>query len=516
MRTGSKKLMLWLGLGLCLAPIAMIYNNRVHGAELAYDPSHEPIEGREIARTASAPNVPAPITRHHATRVILNVEVKEHIKTLADGVQYLYWSFGDETPAKFIRVREGDLVETHFSNHPDNQLAHNIDFHGCTGPGGGGEASFIAPGHTAVFTWRACRPGLYLYHCVAAPAGIHISNGMYGLILVEPRGGMAKVDREFYVVQGEFYTKGAFGEPGLQEFSQEKAFKEQPEYVVFNGRVGALMGDNALKARVGEKVRLYLGNAGPSLVSSFHIVGAIFENVYGEGGINVNQHNVQTTMIPVGGSAMTEFTAEVPGQYTLVDHSMFRAFNKGAMGQLVVTGEENSSIYTGQTAVSTYDPGTHLDRTTEAAAAEPEPGTPLTMPELMAQGGAVYANICINCHQHDGKGLPGVFPPLAHSDFLMADKQRAMGILLHGLKGEVKVNGAMFNAEMPDLGLTDRQIASALTYVRNSFGNKGEMVSVAEVAAVRAGAAHKGVGAVAENESKGTRGRGSDYGSERK
>ena len=187
MRTGSTRNMLWLALGLALAPIAMLYNARVHSAELAYDPSHEPIVGTEIARTASAPNVPPPITRKHATRVILNVEVREYIANLADGVQYLYWSFGAETPAKFIRVREGDLVETHFSNHPDNQLAHNIDFHGCTGPGGGGEASFIAPGHSMVFTWRAMRPGLYLYHCVAAPAGVHISNGMYGLILVEPR-----------------------------------------------------------------------------------------------------------------------------------------------------------------------------------------------------------------------------------------------------------------------------------------------------------------------------------------
>jgi len=498
-RTGSR-IVLWLGLGLCLAPLAMIYNNRVHGAELAYDPSQEPVVGQELARMAVAPNVPPPITRKHATRVILNVEVREHVKQLADGVDYLYWSFGDDTPAKFIRVREGDLVETHFSNHPDNQLAHNIDFHGCTGPGGGGEASFIAPGHTAVFTWRAMRPGLYLYHCVAAPAGIHISNGMYGLILVEPRQGMPKVDREFYICQGEFYTKGAFGEPGLQEFSQEKALHEDPEYVVFNGKVGALMGDHALKARAGEKIRFYLGNAGPSLVSSFHVVGEIFDNVYGEGGIVVNQHNVQNTLVPVGGSAMVEFTVDVPGNYTLVDHSMFRAFNKGAMGQLVVDGAENPAVFSGQQSISTYEPGTHLNRQTaeDANAAE----APMTMPELMAQGGQVYASICVNCHQMNGTGLPGVFPPLAKSDFLMADKERAIGILLHGLKGEVVVNGQKFNAEMPQLGLSDRQIAGALTFVRNSFGNKGEMVSVAEVAAARAGSKSQTGPMVASNDPK--------------
>ena len=500
MHTRPKKLVLCLAVALCLAPIAMIYSNHVHSAELAYDPSREPIRGSETARVATAPDVPPPITRKYATRVILDVEVREHVQTLADGVQYMYWSFGDETPAKFIRVREGDLVETHFSNHPDNQLAHNIDFHGATGPGGGGEASFVAPGHSAVFTWRAMRPGLYLYHCVAAPAGLHISNGMYGLILVEPREGMPKVDREFYVCQGEFYTQGAFGEPGLQAFSQDKALKEEPEYVVFNGRVGALMGDHALRAHAGEKIRLYLGNAGPSLVSSFHIVGEIFDSVYGEGGIDANQHNVQTTLVPVGGSAMAEFEVDVPGPYTLVDHSMFRAFNKGCMGQLVVDGADKPSIYTGQTSLQAYDPGTHLDRGQEATSGNAPTPTPLSMPELMAEGGRVYSSICITCHQLDGKGLPGVFPPLAHSDFLMADKQRALGVLMHGLKGKVVVNGQTFESEMPQLPLTDSQIAGALTYVRNSWGNKGDMVTVAEVAAIRAGTKHRASPVLAANE----------------
>jgi nitrite reductase (NO-forming) len=301
----------------------------------------DPVQGQESARMASAPEVPPPIARTYATRVILDVEIKEHIKTLSDGVTYTYWTFGDDAPGKFIRVREGDLIETRLYNHPDNTVAHNIDFHGATGPGGGGEASFVAPGHSATFTWRAMRPGLYLYHCVAAPAGLHIANGMYGLILVEPKGGLPKVDREFYIAQGEFYTTGKFGEAGPQEFSMDKALEERPEYVVFNGRVGALMGDGALRVKTGESVRMYLGNAGPSLVSSFHVVGEIFDNVYAEGGILPNQHNVQTTVVPVGGSAMVEFTADVPGEYQLVDHSMFRAFNKGAMGLLKVDGRPN-------------------------------------------------------------------------------------------------------------------------------------------------------------------------------
>jgi nitrite reductase (NO-forming) len=241
--------------------------------------SLEAIVGEEPAATAAAPNVPPPLTRHHATKVILDLEVKEHVETLADGVTYTYWTFGDDAPGRFIRVREGDLVETHFSNHPDNMFSHNVDFHAAAGPEGGGDASFIAPGHSTTFSWRAMNPGLYLYHCVAAPAGLHIANGMYGLLLVEPKEGLPKVDKEFFVVQGEFYTRGAYGERGQQGFSMEKALKEQPEYVVFNGHVGALMGEHALRVKTGQSLRMYLGNPGPSLVSSFHIVGAIFNNV---------------------------------------------------------------------------------------------------------------------------------------------------------------------------------------------------------------------------------------------
>jgi len=444
--------------------------------------SLDPVQGREEAQMASAPEVPPPIARSHATRVILDVEVREHTRTLADGVTYTYWSFGDESPGKFIRVREGDLIETHLHNHPDNTLAHNIDFHGATGPGGGGEASFVAPGHSTTFTWRALRPGLYLYHCVAAPAGLHIANGMYGLILVEPKQGLPKVDKEYFIVQGEFYTEGKFGEKGPQQFSMAKALREEPEYVVFNGRVGSLMGKNALKVNVGESARIYLGNAGPSLVSSFHVVGEIFDSVYAEGGILPNQHNVQTTVVPVGGSAMVEFTVEVPGDYQFVDHSMFRAFNKGAMGALKAEGRDNLLIYSGKTAEEIYRPATRLEQLAKTADA---PSGPLSDTELLEKGAHVYSTLCVTCHQAEGQGTPGTFPPLAGSDFLMADKERSIRVLLNGLKGEITVNGAVYRGAMPKFPLNDAQIASALTFVRNSFGNKGEPVRVEEVERVR-------------------------------
>jgi len=436
----------------------------------------DPVQGQEIAVLTPAPNVPPPIARNYATKVVLDIEIKEHVGSLDDGVKYTYWTFGDTTPGGFIRVREGDMIETHLSNHPDNTLAHNIDFHGAIGPGGGGEASFVAPGHSSTFTWRAMRPGLYMYHCVAPPAGLHIANGMYGLILVEPKGGLPKVDKEFYIAQGEFYTQGKFGEKGPQAFSTEKALKEEPEYVVFNGKVGALMGEHALRARVGQSVRMYLVNAGPSLVSSFHIVGEIFDSVYSEGGIMPNQHNVQTTVVPVGGSAMVEFTARVPGEYQFVDHSMFRAFNKGAMGQLKIDGPENDMIYSGRTAEAVFQPGTHLEK---LASNEIDPNDP-------THGGAqVFSTVCYACHQKDAQGLPNVFPPLAKSDFLMADKDRAIRAMLFGLQGPITVNGKQFNSAMPKPPITEEQIAGVLTYVRSNFGNNGDAVTLADVKRVK-------------------------------
>jgi nitrite reductase (NO-forming) len=307
---------------------------------------------------------------------------------------------------------------------------------------------------------------------------------MYGLILVEPKGGLPPVDKEFYIAQGEFYTSGKFGARGPQTFSLEKALKEQPEYVLFNGHVGALMGDNALTAKVGESIRIYLANAGPALVSSFHIVGEIFDSVYSEGGILPNQHNVQTTVIPVGGSAMVEFTATIPGEYTLVDHSMFRAFNKGAMGQLRVTGKENDMIFSGRQGEEVFAPGTHLSQLLAKTAPVAE-GTVLTKDDLMQRGQQVFSTVCFACHQSNGQGLPNTFPPLAGSDFLMADKDRSIRIVLSGLKGDVMVNGNKFHGEMPKPPLSDDQVAGVLTYVRNSFGNTGDPVTLADVARIK-------------------------------
>ena len=292
-----------------------------------------------------APEVPPPTDRDHPAKVRVKMETVEKTMTMEDGVEYHYWTFNGDVPGQMIRVREGDTVEVEFSNNPSSTVPHNVDFHAATGQGGGAEATFTAPGHTSTFSFKALQAGLYIYHCAVAPVGMHIANGMYGLILVEPKEGLPKVDKEFYIVQGDFYTKGKKGAQGLQPFDMDKAIAEQPEYVVFNGHVGAIAGDNALKAKAGETVRMYVGNGGPNLVSSFHVIGEIFDKVYVEGGKLINE-NVQSTLIPAGGAAIIEFKADIPGSYTVVDHSLFRAFNKGALGQLKVEGAENPEIMT--------------------------------------------------------------------------------------------------------------------------------------------------------------------------
>lgn len=319
-----------------------------------------------------APNVPPPTNRKTPARIKVSLETKELRGRLADGVDYTFWTFGGTVPGPMIRVRHGDYVDFTLKNHPSSKMPHNIDLHAVTGQGGGAEGSFTTPGHSSTFSFRALNPGLYVYHCATAPVGMHIANGMYGMILVEPEAGFPKVDREFYVVQSEFYPKGKNGAKGLQPFDMEKAVKEQPEYVVFNGAVGAMNGDKAIGAKVGETVRIFFGNGGPNLVSSFHVIGEIFDKVYGEGGTKVSQEQVQTTLVPAGGSAIVEFKVEVPSTLILVDHSIFRAFNKGALGMLKVEGPENAKIYTGKTVDAIYLPEGGAIQSIPSTAAAPK------------------------------------------------------------------------------------------------------------------------------------------------
>lgn len=467
-----------------IAAIALVVGCKSNNEEETIDPLKiETVGVAVVAELTSPPFVPKPIGDRPARKLIVNLEIIEQEGEMADGVKYMYWTFGGTVPGSFIRTRVGDEIEFHLKNHPDNKLPHNIDLHAVTGPGGGAEASFVAPGHEITFSFKVLNEGLYVYHCATAPVGMHIANGMYGLILVEPAGGLPKVDKEYYIMQGDFYTKGAYGEKGLQPFDMAKAIKEEPDYVVFNGKTGAITGDKSLTAKVGETVRLFVGNGGPNLVSSFHVIGEIFDKVHVEGGSLINK-NVQTTLIPAGGAAIVDFKVDVPGSLVIVDHSIFRTFNKGSLGILKVTGEENKTVYSGTQSNTVYLPEGGTIQTMPGSKAA-NPTKAVTLAERIADGKSIYSTTCYACHQPAGEGLANAFPPLANSDYLNADVDRAIDIVIHGRSGEMVVNGKTYNSVMTAQTLTDDEIANVLTYVYSTWGNSKKEVTKEMVTKIR-------------------------------
>jgi nitrite reductase (NO-forming) len=295
-------------------------------------------------QTLLAPQVAPPIERAQPATVKVDLETRKVIGLMNDGVAYEYWTFNGTVPGPMIRVRQGDTVELTLRNASDSGLTHSIDLHAVLGPGGGATYTQIPPGEDATFRFQAMRPGVYVYHCATPMVSMHIASGMYGLIVVEPPGGLKKVDHEFYVMQGDFYVQGDRGLLGLRQFDMTKMLAEQPDFVVFNGHMGALSGDGALRAKVGESVRISFGVGGPNLTSSFHVIGEIFERVFTEGSLGSEPAvDVQTTNVPAGGSTVVEFTPLVPGTYTLVDHSLQR-LEKGGAGQLIVEGPDNPDV----------------------------------------------------------------------------------------------------------------------------------------------------------------------------
>jgi nitrite reductase (NO-forming) len=277
--------------------------------------------------------------------VVVTLVTEEKLGQLADGATYDFWTFNGTVPGPFIRLHLNQTVEMHIINLSNSTMTHSIDSHAILGTGGGGAYSQTPPGQESVFQFKALRVGLFMYHCATPDIPTHIANGMYGLILVEPPGGLPKVNKEFYIAQGEFYTTGPFGQKGFQGFSFQKADAETPDYVIFNGRVDSMTGNRSLQVNVGDTVRIFFLNAGPNLDSSLHIIGGMLDRVYAEGSlVSPPLLNVQTTLVPAGGSVMVEFTAEVPSTLTIVDHSLFR-IHHGALGYIKVLGPANPAVF---------------------------------------------------------------------------------------------------------------------------------------------------------------------------
>ena len=304
-----------------------------------------PTTGVDIVRDPT--DLPAPLEAREPQTIRVDLEAIEVEGQLADGTTFTYWTFNGAVPGPFIRVRVGDTLEVHMKNSTSSTMNHSVDFHAVTGPGGGAVMTQTEPGKETMFTAKAINPGLFVYHCATPMVANHISNGMYGLILVEPEGGLPPVDREFYVMQGDIYTTGAYGEQGKQTTDVTKLLNEDPEYIVFNGAVGSLTTQKPLKANVGETLRIFFGVGGPNLTSSFHVIGEIFDRVYDQASLTAAPlTDVQTTLVPPGGATMVEFHLEVPGRYILVDHALSR-LQRGLAGFLIVEGPANPEIFNG-------------------------------------------------------------------------------------------------------------------------------------------------------------------------
>jgi len=309
--------------------------------------NNTPTTGADIVRDPT--EIPAQIQTglREPQTVRIDLETVEIVGQLADGTTYKYWTFNGKVPGPFYRVRVGDTIEVHLKNLTNSTMAHSVDFHAVTGPGGGATMTQTPPGEETMFTAKALNPGLFVYHCATPMVAEHIANGMYGLILVEPAEGLPPVDREFYVMQGEVYTNEAFGSTGLLTENVQALLNENPEYLVFNGAVGGLTEQKPLKANVGETVRIFFGVGGPNFTSSFHVIGEIFDRVYDQASLTSPAlTNVQTTLVPPGGATMVEFSLEVPGRYILVDHALAR-LQRGLAGFLIAEGAENPDIYHG-------------------------------------------------------------------------------------------------------------------------------------------------------------------------
>lgn len=293
----------------------------------------------------SPSNLPPPIDARAPELVKVHLTAREVLAPLVHGVTYSYWTFNGKVPGPMIRTRVGDTVQLTLTNAADSQMPHSIDLHAVLGPGGGSAKLQVLPGESRTLTFKVTRPGLFVYHCATPPVAEHIASGMFGMILVEPSGGLPPVDHEFYVMQSELYTGGGYGAPGQQSFDAAKLIAEQPTYMVFNGAVGGLTTQHPLRARVGDTVRIYFGDAGPDLTSSFHIIGEIMDKAWAWGSLaNPPLRDIQTITVPPGGALIAQLRLHVPGRYILVDHALGRLM-KGLKGYLEVSGPADRSLY---------------------------------------------------------------------------------------------------------------------------------------------------------------------------
>lgn len=413
------------------------------------------------------PLVPGPDVDVHFTVTSDKVEI-------ASGVYYQAWTYNGTVPGPIIHVRQGQRVNITLTNH--DTMDHSIDFHAAQiAP----NMSFvdIAPGKSIHFSFVADVVGAFVYHCETMPILLHTGNGMYGALIVSPKIPLPPADVSYVLVQSEWYTRQISGNLMGPDYGKMQA--KRPDEVVFNGAASQYVA-HPLPAKAGERVRLYVVDAGPNESTSFHVIGAIFDKVYIGGNPSQALDGVSTYLLGPGQGAVFDLVMNAPGKYSFVDHDMANIMI-GAHGVIDVRGSNGAGA-----------PEPHITSSSTAAPL-PAPATAATIASVgpyrfdPTDGAALYTANCAACHQATGTGLPGAFPPLKGDPVVLdSDPTEQIATILYGAHGRT-IGGTVYPSAMPSFAstLSDADIANIANHERTSWGNRAKPVTADEVKAVR-------------------------------
>jgi nitrite reductase (NO-forming) len=400
---------------------------------------------------ALKPLDPAPVKE-------IRLDTTHKIIEIAPGVKFSAWTFGDQVPGPVVRARVGDRIKFTMSNRSDEAMPgvrmtaapmmHSMDYHSAMVSPQDKYRS-IAPGQTISFEFTANYPGVFMYHCGTPMVLEHIASGMYGMMIVEPRGGYpTKADREYAVVQSEFYTKP---DPGKRKVDGQPLYvldgarvrSKAPTYTVFNGRYNGMV-DKPLQAKPGERVRLFVLNVGPSNTSSFHVVGTIFDRAWLDGNPDNQMRGMQTVLLGSSSGTIVEFMIPEAGSYVMVDHHFANA-SQGAIGIIAAGGAPG---------------GDHEHHNIPATAAPTDPGA------LKAK--LDFESKCLACHSIGGGDKLG-------PDLYGVTKRHDQAWLARWLKSpeqmlqtdaKAKAMLEKWKIPMPNQGLSDEEVKQYLAYFK--------------------------------------------------
>ena len=397
----------------------------------------------------------------------VRLDTTHKVIEIAPGVKFSAWTFGDQVPGPVVRVRVGDRVKFSMTNRSDEPapglqvmaapMMHSMDFHAAMVSPQDKYRS-IAPGQTISFEFTANYPGIFMYHCGTPMVLEHIASGMYGMVVVEPRNGYpTKVDREYTVVQSEFYTKldpqkrKVDGQP-LYVLDGDRLRTKAPTYTVFNGRYNGLV-DKPLPAQPGERVRLFVLNVGPSNTSSFHVVGTIFDRVWWEGNPDNQWRGAQTTLLGSSNAAIVEFIVPEAGSYIMVDHHFANA-SQGAIGLIAAGGPPEGA------------PADHEHHNIGSTGAPTDP--------VAVAGKLSFESKCLACHTIAGGDKLG-------PDLYNVTKRRDLAWLAKWLKNPDQMLKSgdpiakqmldKFKVPMPNQNLSDQEVKEYVEYFKWADAN---------------------------------------------